>query len=333
MKKVVAIGGGQRALPTLKAILADNDVKVVAVIGMPGHPDERIHCSELKELAKKENIQFIESQIITSQIIEKVISLEADAMIGIGVWRSIIPHAFLESTRLGFLAVHGTGLPRYRGWAGINWQIINGEECIHMQAYRLACGVDDGDLVVDKVNNSPFNATINLNNENHLLEIFAEYEKQHIKLVRFILKSLKKETIGFVEQADECATYGCHRGPHDAEINWSDSSQKIFNFIRGQSRPYQGAFTFFGGKRIAIHRAKIRNEYINYSGRICGKVVHRDIKSGSVVILTGDSSLEILETDVYQEGAWIHVNPYHIFNTVRSKCKSRVEAYLDSIGF
>ena len=333
MKRVVAMGGGQRALPTLKAVLADNAVKVVAVIAMPGYPEEEIYCSKLKELSKKADINFYAAQTITDPISEKVTSLGADAIIGIGVWRSILPSSFLGATRLGFLAVHGTGLPKYRGWAGINWQIINGEKCIDMHAYRLADGVDDGHLVLDKLTNLPFKAKISLNNDNHLSEIFAQYEIQHIKLVKSILNALKNETIAFQEQENESATYGCHRGPEDAEINWSDDSLKVFNFIRAQSYPYQGAFTYFGNKRVAIHRTRILREFKNYSGRIYGKVVRRDKETGSVVVLTGDSALKILEVKVLYQGVWVQQTPCDVFNTVRSKCKPRIEAYLDSIDF
>lgn len=332
MKRVIAMGGGKRAARTLEAIISDKQVEIVAVIGMLGYPDEEAYCLQAEVVAKKSNIEFFKCQNITDAIHKKVISLEADAIIGIGVWRSILSENFLNATRIGFLAVHGTGLPKYRGWAGINWQIINGEKFINMHAYKLGLGVDDGDLIINQHDNLPIRDTIAIANDKHLKEIFEEYEDKHIKLIRTILKALSMDAIEFTVQDHTIATYGCHRGPDDGEINWSDETYKIFNFIRGQSRPYSGAFTYFNGKRIWIHRAKRRNEFKNYAGRIFGKVVHRDLDTGSVIILTKDSAVEILEAEVQIDSELRPVVPCDVFSTVRSRCKSRVETYLDLIN-
>ena len=85
----------------------------------------------------------------------------------------------------------------------------------------------------------------------------------------------------------------------------------------------------FCGKKIHILQAKPRLEYSNYAGRIPGKVVARNKKSGTVIVLTKDSGIEIIQIKVDE----IEKSPFETFNTVRKRCTSRIDAYLDFIGF
>jgi len=138
------------------------------------------------------------------------------------------------------------------------------------------------------------------------------------------------DSITYREQEEEIASYSCHRGPDDGEIRWSDSTRNIFNFIRAQSKPYAGSYTYFSGKKIYVMRARPRYDYSKYKGRIAGKVVSRDLDTNSVIILTGDGGIEVVEIRIDDREK---LSPAEIFNSVRERCKSRSEAYLDTIGF
>ena len=91
--------------------------------------EEKIAINSLETISKQYKIDYIISDSITKKISDKVNNLNADALIGIGVWRSILPDDFISSTRLGALCLHGSPLPLYRGFAGINWLIINFLRC------------------------------------------------------------------------------------------------------------------------------------------------------------------------------------------------------------
>ena len=74
---------------------------------------------------------------------------------------------FFSIPPYGYIGLHGTALPDYRGMAGINWQIINGEKQIKMRMYQLSDGIDDGPLVGDK-QGSLLEYSIGIDNEKHL---------------------------------------------------------------------------------------------------------------------------------------------------------------------
>ncbi len=326
---IIVFGGTTRSIPTLKSILNRDDINILYCIFMNGSGEEKIAINALETISKQYKVDYIISDLITKKISDKVKNLNADALIGIGVWRSILPDDFIASTRLGALCLHGSPLPLYRGFAGINWQIINGDTSIILRAFRLGNGIDNGDLIVDGKGNY-IQYEIDLVNEKHLSEIFHEYERLHINGINLILDMIKEKNISFKKQNESLATFACHRGPDDGEINWNKSTKYLFNFIRGQSKPYSGAFTYFKGKKIKIWRTKPRYEFSKYVGRISGKIVKRDLIKKTVCILTSDSALEIIEcgydnTDIS--------SPIHIFDSVRERCKLRLEAYLDNINF
>lgn len=326
---VVFVGGTERAVLTFREISARDDICCSLLLIMKGYPDEHQFASNLVEQARSRSIPYFLVDKIDDDIVNYCKELAPDLYLGIGVWRSLLPIEFIQAARLGYLALHGSALPDYRGWAGINWQIINGEQELRMRGLQLADGVDNGPLIC-RADGSLLEYSIDLQNEKHLSEIFIDYNAMHIRACNEILDLVKNNTISFIKQRGEDATYSCQRGPDDGEIYWSGDTLTVFNFIRAQSHPYQGAFTYFKGKKIILWRVAMRPDFKNYKGRIAGKVVYRDTESGNVVVLTADAGIEICEA---QESGCGKRPAVEIFNSVREKCKNRNEAYLDSIGW
>lgn len=323
--KIYFVGGTKRAVNLYQKILEREDIEIVYSIFMKGYDDEHIYCEELVQLANKNNLQFIVSDKITDKIIFKINQDKPDVAIGGGIWRNIISKNFYSVPKYGYIGLHGSGLPKYRGWAGINWYIINGEKSYNLRMYQLADGIDDGPLVADKYGRL-LEYKIPLENEKHIDQVLEELYPLHIKAYMDLFDLLVNGNIDFIPQNEAEATYTCNRNPEDGEINWNNSTKDIFNFIRAQSRPYQGAYTFFNGEKITFWRVKPRYDYSNYIGRIAGKVVTRNKDSNSVVILTNDGGIEVFEAE-NESG---ETDLLKIFNSVRKKCKSEVEAFIEN---
>ena len=316
--KLMVIGGTKRAIPTLLSILDRSDVTVNFAIFMEGYSDEKHFCDQLCEIAKKGHIPFKVTDNLDEDDIQKIKERTLDALIGIGVWRAMLPPPILEVSRFGYLGVHGSPLPAYRGFAGIPWQIINGESKLGMRAFRLGEGVDDGPLIVNK-NQKFLEAWIDLENDKHLNEILEEYDEHHINLTNQIISLIVSREIAFKPQDETQATYACSRGPSDAEIDWTASTKNVFNLIRAQSNPLHGAYTQYDGEIVRIWRAKPRHDFSNYVGRIPGRVVSRDLTNGNCIILTQDSAIEVLSTSKGEGDK--ACRPVEIFKSVRRSCK------------
>jgi len=330
-KKILLIGGAKRSVNTLANLVKRTDVEFRHAIFMRGHYDEHKYADQLCAIAASHGLSYLVADRISREIEAVVNGMNCDAIVGIGVWRSLLSEEFLNSAKYGFLGLHGTPLPKYRGFAGIYWQIINGDDAIVLKGIRLASGIDDGPIVCDS-NGNPIEGSVDLKNESHLADLLDEYEVRHIQLINRIIDLVRDDEIIFREQDHGLATYACHRGPEDGEVNWNDSTRNIFNFIRGQSKPLHGAYTFFQGKKIILWRVKPREDFSNYEGRIYGKVVQRDTTTGSIVILTRDSGIEIVEAELIGHNTTEIQRPIAIFSTIRARCTSAVEAFMFNAG-
>ncbi|KKL15040.1 hypothetical protein LCGC14_2509610, partial [marine sediment metagenome] len=142
-KRILLIGGTKRAVKTLSSIVNRSDVDYSYAIFMRGYSDEVEYADQLASIAISHGLNYQTSDKLSTDIEIMVEEMNLDAIVGIGVWRSLLPERFINSARYGFLALHGTPLPKYRGFAGIYWQIINGEDSITLRALRLATGIDD----------------------------------------------------------------------------------------------------------------------------------------------------------------------------------------------
>jgi methionyl-tRNA formyltransferase len=324
--KIAFIGGTHRALRTFEAFLTFDNIEICCAIFMEGHENEKEHAHALGKLAEEQGIPFVIQDKISDTVIELVKQNSPDVIIGGGIWRALIGNEFFELARFGMIGLHGTALPAYRGMAGINWQIINGHSEIKMRMFQLSDGIDDGPLIGD-LNGNILECRIDIENEKHLEEIFAEYEQKHLQSYKDLFQLMHDQQMQFYPQNESEATYACHRGPEDAELDWSKCSREIFDLIRSQSKPYGGAHTYYNGNKVTVWRSRIRPEFSNYQGRIPGKVVERDASDNSVVILTADSAVQVYEAQAGDEHAVVK-----IFSSIRMKCKSKVEAVADKVN-
>lgn len=296
--KVILTGGTRRAIKTLKQIIKKSDVDIKLFLVQRDYPwDEQCHI-ELENILKKEKIPFETyepTEKLSIKTIKKINKIKPDAIIGTGIWRSLLPKEMWQNSRYGYIGLHGSNLPEYRGFANLNWYIINGEREYIMSMIQLDEGVDTGNLVYRK-NKKPFTTSISLENNKNINEILKEVERKHIQLTLELIEHIKKDEIIFVKQNESKATWACQRGPDDGEINWRKSTKKIFNFIRAQSKPYPGAFSYYRNKKFYIWKAEIPKRTKKYVGRIPGKVIERNKKYCDV--LTNDGIIRILEITV-----------------------------------
>ncbi|EAT99356.1 methionyl-tRNA formyltransferase [Campylobacter concisus] len=322
--RIYFLGGTKRAVGLYKKILDRNDIEIVFSIFMQGYQEEHIFCESLIDLASKYNKDFVVSEIITKDIVDKINRDFPDVVICGGIWRNLIPEDFLNASKYGCLALHGSGLPKYRGWAGINWYIINGEDEYVMRMFRLGNGLDNGPLIL-RSDKTFMEYKIPLNNTKHIHEILDDIYDVHNKAYMELFDLLISDNIFFIDQNEDDATYTCSRTADDGEIDWKNSTKNIFNFIRAQSKPYAGAYTFFNGDKVVLWKVLPRYDYVNYIGRIPGKVVTRSKERNSVVVLTGDGGIEIFDAVVVETG---EVNVLKIFNSVKKRCQSEIEAFI-----
>lgn len=205
-------------------------------------------------------------------------------------YRKMIPESVVNMSRIASLGSHFSPLPRYRGFAPLNWVLINGETETAVNIFHLDKEVDSGDIVDRE--------TVIISYEDNINTLYEKCIKVFGKVLKRSIPKLEKGTLNAIQQNNDEATYTCSRAPEDGFINWEWSSRKIYNFIRALTYPFPGAFTYLKGHKLYIWSCE-EYEIPKYEGVIPGKVI-KIIKDQGVVVLCGSGA--VLIKDVQLEG-------------------------------
>jgi methionyl-tRNA formyltransferase len=197
-------------------------------------------------------------------------------------WYWLISRETLESVPQGFLGLHYSRLPAYRGTSPLVWQMINGEPEAAFSVFTLTEGMDEGDLWAQ--------ASVPIGPDDYIGDVLERLNSAAVTALSSLYPKLLSGTAVSHQQPHEGATFCTARLPDDGEIDFNKSSLTCYNFIRAQSHPYPGAFTNLAGERLIIWRAKLLD--VTYYGRP-GQVARID-RNGAWVIC-GDSRPLLLQ--------------------------------------
>lgn len=191
-----------------------------------------------------------------------------------------------------FVNVHYAALPKYRGRANVNWAIINQEPATAITIHTIAPGLDAGNIL--------FQQTVAIGVDDTIADVYNTLNEIQRKVLG---DTVARYMDGFsgVPQNESESTYGCTRVPADGEIDWRESTDRIYALIRALSPPYPGAYSYIEARRITIARASPLREGPRYAGRIPGRVVRTSRRDGHVDILTGDGILRVHEVIVGED--------------------------------
>jgi methionyl-tRNA formyltransferase len=181
----------------------------------------------------------------TSRAIEELRGLAPDILLAIG-WRWLLPASVLAIPPKGCLGIHGSLLPRLRGFAPVNWALSRGEERTGPSLFYFDEGVDTGDLVGQR----PFEIT----DDDDAATVRQRIADAAVSLLDEHLPGLAAGTAPRVPQPAEGATYGPARRPEDGGIDWTLDPRSVFNWVRGLTRPYPGATAAVGGRTVCVWR-------------------------------------------------------------------------------
>jgi len=148
-----------------------------------------------------------------------------------------------------WVGMHPSRLPERRGGAPLNWQILDGltESAVTLQRLKRT-GVDNGDILAQE----PFR----IRPDAHVGEVLAGVCELTRRLVAATHRRIVEDGLQGTPQDESRATYTRRRRPEDGEIDWHDSSRRIFNLIRAVSHPFPGAFTASPAGKVTVWRAE-----------------------------------------------------------------------------
>ena len=243
--KVVFFGTPNFAVPTLKALLDNSTIDVLAVVTQPDKPKGRgkkLIPSPVKELAIEQNITILQPKRIKKDTtsLQQLREINADAFV-VTAYGQILSEEILNMPRLGCINVHGSILPQYRGAAPIQWSLYNGESVVGVTTMLMDAGMDTGAMLLKAT--TPVGL---LENAETVGERLASLGGE--LLVETLVKWEKGE-ITATPQADQEATYAPLIKKADYQLDWSKSAIELHNQIRGF---YPNCTTSLRGETLKI---------------------------------------------------------------------------------
>ncbi len=244
--KLVFCGTPEFALPSLRRLLADQRFRIEAVVTQPDRPRGRGHrvtSSPVKDFALESGIYVYQPEKIrddsTTSFIKRI---NPDAVVIIA-YGQIIPQHLIEIPRLGWINLHASLLPKYRGAAPINWAIANGETRTGLTTMQIDAGMDTGPILLQS--EAPIGA------EETAPELSRKLAELGAGLVVDSLVGLDLGKIVPRAQDSGQATRAPLLKKSDGIIDWHLSAARIFNRIRGFD-PWPGAYSWFRGRQCRI---------------------------------------------------------------------------------
>jgi methionyl-tRNA formyltransferase len=242
MMRIVFCGTPFFAVPTLKHLLAQKDFKIVGVITQPDRPRGRggeISYSPVKEVALAAKLTVHQPEKIRGQETQELLQGLAPDCIVIIAYGQIIPAKLLPIPKLGWINLHASLLPKYRGAAPINWAIVNGETRTGLTTMRIDAGMDTGDTLLRQ--------EIEIGRKETAPELAARMAEAGVPLMSETLRGLAAGTIVPKPQHHAEATYAPILKKEDGRIDWKRPAPEIDNRMRG-FQPWPGTYSYFRGQ-------------------------------------------------------------------------------------
>lgn len=240
--RIVFCGTPEFAVPSLRRLLAEPGFTVEAVVTQPDRPRGRgqtLSAPAVKEAALEAGLHVYQPEKIKSdEAFEFFLRIKPDAVVIIA-YGQIVPRRLIDIPRLGWINLHASLLPKYRGAAPIAWAIVNGESKTGLTTMQIDAGMDTGPLLLQQEMEISANETAP-ELSRRLAEVGAP----------LIVESLRKLDRGEIQphaQDASLATYAPIIEKEDGRINWSRTAHEIYNRIRGLA-PWPGAHTSFRGR-------------------------------------------------------------------------------------
>jgi len=282
-QRIVFMGTPEFSVSALKSLVNSNH-KVLAVYSQPAnkaHRGQKIIPSSVEMFAKKCSLHLRTPVILDNDEEYNFLkSLKPDIVIVIA-YGKIIPKRFLNLSKYGFINVHASLLPKWRGAAPIQRSIMNLDNQTGVSIMKIVEELDAGPVMhQDK---------IQINEKIDTLTLSKVLSKLGANSILNAINKIEKGEARFKEQNHSEATYAKKISKEEGRINWNQSAKKVLAKINGLN-PNPGAWFQYKNERFKVWKAEIVNKNSD-----AGKII-----DDQLTIACEDQSIKILE--IQKEG-------------------------------
>lgn len=223
--------------------------------------------------------------------IDVIARIAPDAIFSL-YYRDMIKDSVLSLAKRGGFNLHGSYLPRYRGRAPVNWQILHGETQGGVTLHHMVKRADAGDIVDQEA--------LPIGPDDTGVDVYRKMLPAAERVLRRSAKAVLDGTARRIRQMESKATYYGRRKPEDGLIDWTWCAEDVRNLVRAVTKPYPGAFTFASGRRINVWRVSHVRPLVDVPAHPVAAGVGVLIRSNDALVTCGDGKrlrLDLVEVD------------------------------------
>ena len=295
--RIAFAGTPESAIAPLAALLASHHF-VEFVVTRPDAPTGRgrvMTPSPVASFAAEHDIRVIKTSQL-SDYAQEFSQLDAVIVVAFG---GMVPKELLNTPSHGWINLHFSLLPTWRGAAPVQYAILSGDEHSGVTAFRIDEGLDTGP-VLGQVST----AVDSFETAGELLERLTEYGTT---LMLQVLDGLEAGKIFAVPQSAQDASHAPKIAKDDARIVWDHPALAVARRIRAVT-PTPGAWTMCNEERIKISPVRLRTDVTDLAP---GQVTER---AGAVLVGTGTHAVELTMVQrpgktFVEAGTWVSSTP------------------------
>lgn len=288
---IIFFGTSDFAQQILEKIYKEKLFNISLIVTKPDQPVGRKRImtpSIVKQFSIKNKLPFITPSKISSS--SEIIALLKDKtciplVVEYGIF---IPSSLIKKSKYGFVNIHPSLLPKYRGPSPIQSVLLNGEKQTGTSLMLLDDKMDHGPIISQ--------ASLKITDKHTFKSLRRDLINLSFLLLKEKLPLYFKGKLKPKEQDHSKASFCKLIKTEDAKINWNDSVRKIFNKIRAlEEKPVAWTFTN-QHKRIKIFQSKIfQEDYKTETKEKTGKILYN---KNQILVVCQNGLLEITKLQI-----------------------------------
>ena len=243
----------------LKALLKCEKHDILAIFSIPREfsisysatPVINSNYSDLKPYALELNIPFFEVNSVkgarTVDFEKDLEKLNLDVILVMG-WYYMVPESTRNLAKLGAWGIHASLLPNYAGGAPLVWAMIEGQNKTGVTLFKLSDGVDDGDIIAQ--------LEFPIEQSDTIREVYDKAISASEQIIGKVFGDAGYNLNPKTQEKTLIKIYP-QRKPEDGQVDWTWEPERINRFIKAQTKPYPGAWTKIGNKKITLWDAEV----------------------------------------------------------------------------
>ena len=252
-KKIIFMGTPMFAVPILKSLYQNGYPISTVYTQSPKRSNrgQKINKSPIQGISETLNLEFRSPETLkdNDEEFQFIKDMNADLAIVVA-YGQIIPKEYLNLTKNGFINIHGSILPKWRGAAPIQRSIMNLDRETGISIMKIIEELDSGPICnIYK---------IKLDDDKNAQQISERLSLLAAEKILDNIDNILDNKAEFIDQEHSKATYAKKIDKAEGKINWNEDAYTILGKVNGLY-PSPGAFFTFNGERYKILKAQISN--------------------------------------------------------------------------